>query len=163
MVQRKEKFICKLFRAGRRAQATRYRRLRSDHYAAQTHVQPRAEIWTKTISEEAWQAVVSLCCAQVSGGHAKPPSAPATYAFTASITQDAAKPSPKLRSLLRPGCTEPRTCQAASPLGKSSTLHHPLFSSPLLSVSLPKAWPLGLPERGGPERLDFLPGITRTR
>lgn len=75
----------------------------SDHYKAQTHVQPRTGIRAKTTSEEVCWAIISLSCAQksrsllsTSWDHAKPPSA--------SITPDAANPSPELQSILWPEC-----------------------------------------------------------
>lgn len=156
MVQRKEKSVCKLSGAGRKSQAVGCRDCCSNHYAAQTRVQPRAEIWAKTTSEEVWLAVASLCHAQVSGGllsasggRAKPPPAPATSPLQPTLPEMLPNP------LLSSGASSSRGAQGltrakALPWGeRSSTLHHPLFSSPLLLLSLPKARPLGLPERGG--------------
>lgn len=85
---------------------------------------------------------------------------PQDFAFTASIPCDTAK------TLLRCKASSPGVHGAASLGGGRSTtslIVPPSAPSPLLSLPLPKARPCSLPERGGPERLDFLPDITRTR
>jgi len=101
--------------------------------------------------------------AQCKRGPCKAALSPGNFSSAALVARDAAKPSSEPWTLLRLGCPVLTGARQPLPWGKSSSLHHPLLPSPLLSLSLPKARPLGLPERGRPERLDFPPGITRTR
>lgn len=110
-------------------------------------------------------AQVSRALLSASGGHAKPPSAPSLFPRS-RIARDAAKPLLPSGAASSRGTSGLACARQALPGDERAHAASPPLSPlflPLLSLSLPKARPLSLPERRGPARLDFLPGITRTR
>lgn len=95
---------------------------------------------------------LSLLCSSEQGiaqRHAKLPSVPKTLPLQPPLPK--MLPNPFWSSGASSGWGAGGLAQVRQPLpwAQGSMLRHPLFSSPLLLLSLPKARPLGLPARGG--------------